>query len=139
MHYQRWKIHGDPNIKMILLPVASCAVVDCERRSAKSGVCWKHYRHFRAVFGDKQRNRCAICGTTEEESTGKKLRLDHNHDDGHPRGLLCHQCNVALGLFKDNTQFLQAAIGYLQNSSSSSSYPGSIIIRTAQPVLNGST
>lgn len=43
-----------------------------------------------------------------------KLVVDHCHATGHVRGLLCHNCNRALGLLKDSEQALQRALKYLQ-------------------------
>lgn len=60
----------------------------------------------------EQNNRCAIC--EEECSTGWRLAVDHDHDTGEVRGLLCNKCNRGLGYFKDNTQLLSAAILYLR-------------------------
>ena len=53
---------------------------------------------------------CAICGGVED---GKVLVVDHCHDTGRVRGLLCNYCNAGLGFFKDNPTSLQAAIRYL--------------------------
>lgn len=50
---------------------------------------------------------CAICQDT------KKLVLDHCHDKGHVRGVLCTLCNSMLGFARDNPDHLQAAIDYL--------------------------
>lgn len=55
---------------------------------------------------------CSICGKIEKNN--KELHIDHNHDTGEFRGLLCHQCNCGLGYFKDNIEFLEKAIGYLK-------------------------
>jgi Recombination endonuclease VII len=38
---------------------------------------------------------------------------DHDHTTGHIRGLLCHNCNVGLGLFKENVTLLKEAAAYL--------------------------
>ncbi len=117
LHYQRWRQHGDPNILAILLPVPPCAAPDCENRTAKCGVCWKHYRWYRKEFHEKQHGLCAICAIPEAESPGKKLCLDHNHSgDLLPRGLLCRNCNSGLGHFKDNPERLAVAITYLAAS-----------------------
>lgn len=56
--------------------------------------------------------RCAICGLYQTEK--RLLVVDHCHDTGVIRGLLCHNCNVALGNFKDNVQSLENAIDYLK-------------------------
>ena len=62
----------------------------------------------------EQNNVCAICG--QVCSTGKKLAIDHDHTTGKVRGLLCKNCNVALGQFKDSVDVLQKAIKYLEKS-----------------------
>jgi hypothetical protein len=59
-----------------------------------------------------QNNKCAICGN-EDEVEGRKLAIDHCHNKGHVRGLLCGKCNRGLGLFYDNPELLQNAINYL--------------------------
>jgi hypothetical protein len=60
---------------------------------------------------DKQDGRCAICGRLPDK---RKLGVDHNHETGEVRGLLCQQCNHAIGLLGDDPQRLQAAIDYLK-------------------------
>ena len=56
---------------------------------------------------------CAIC---KQEPGGRKkfLCVDHDHETGHVRGLLCDRCNRALGLPGDSAELLAAAIGYLK-------------------------
>jgi Recombination endonuclease VII len=53
---------------------------------------------------------CAICG---REPTRIALHVDHDHESGAIRGLLCVGCNNALGQFKDSTELLSRAIAYL--------------------------
>lgn len=60
---------------------------------------------------DKQNGICAICGSPPSD---KRLAVDHCHTTGKIRGLLCSSCNCALGLFKDNTELLDRAAGYLK-------------------------
>lgn len=64
---------------------------------------------------DNQGGRCFICGRHQSEFT-KKLHVDHDHITGKIRGLLCTSCNTALGLLKDNIDYLIKAIQYLQES-----------------------
>jgi len=59
-------------------------------------------------------NSCAICGKSPEEN-GKRLCVDHDHETGRIRGLLCHSCNKGIGLFQDNPIFIQEAINYLRS------------------------
>lgn len=114
MHYQRWRKHGDSSIRAALLPVAPCSQAGCGRRLAKSGVCWTHYRHFKAMFSVQQQGNCAICGVHGSKTGRKTLLLDHDHVTGRPRALLCHHCNVGIGLFRDNPATLRAAAFYLE-------------------------
>jgi hypothetical protein len=63
-----------------------------------------------------QGNLCAICGEPEKQMRGgkvKALAVDHNHTTGAVRGLLCCDCNQALGKFQDSQTVLYAAIAYL--------------------------
>lgn len=67
----------------------------------------------------EQDGRCAICGLDEPNShgrTGTKFRLsvDHCHDTGRVRGLLCQKCNRAVGLLGDDIDLLKKAIDYLE-------------------------
>lgn len=66
----------------------------------------------------KQENKCAICGTEEAGGAYNTMKVDHDHKTGEVRGLLCQHCNVGLGHFKDNTDNLMKAIGYLNESRS---------------------
>ena len=43
----------------------------------------------------------------------RALHLDHDHKTGKPRGLLCHGCNTALGLLKDNSEIILGLNEYL--------------------------
>lgn len=60
---------------------------------------------------------CAICQKKTDTVLGhgvnKMMAVDHNHQTGQIRGILCENCNRALGLFNDNKQSLQNAINYL--------------------------
>src|SRR5580692_3142676 len=69
-----------------------------------------------------QKGACAICGCTEmpiDPRTNERydLAIDHDHDTGKVRALLCPFCNNGLGCFKDNVQLLHAAISYLDRFS----------------------
>jgi len=56
--------------------------------------------------------KCQICGVSLSESNPP--HIDHNHETGVVRGILCRCCNSGLGLFKDSPDFLNLAIRYLK-------------------------
>jgi hypothetical protein len=60
---------------------------------------------------DLQGDVCAICG---KERTERFWSVDHNHETGSVRGLLCQNCNALLGMAKDDIRVLQSAIEYLK-------------------------
>ena len=68
---------------------------------------------------DEQHGCCAVCGLAETEIHPKSNRLrrlavDHCHDTGRIRGLLCNRCNRAIGLFRDSADVIRGAIAYLE-------------------------
>jgi len=67
---------------------------------------------FKQMF-EAQQGKCAICN--EEPKTKRGLHVDHDHETGKVRGLLCHGCNVALGSFKEDVTLLNKAIEYLRS------------------------
>lgn len=77
------------------------------RKLKQYGLTIEHYNKLLL----QQNNKCAIC--EQNCPTGKKLAVDHNHQTGKVRGLLCHHCNVGLGHFKDNIELLNSALDYL--------------------------
>lgn len=58
----------------------------------------------------KQKGGCGIC---HKPSKVKALAVDHDHEAGVVRGLLCGSCNNGLGRFKDSAKLLASAIDYL--------------------------
>jgi len=63
----------------------------------------------------EQSGLCAICGSSEvKRKNSTNFLVDHCHETGRVRGLLCYKCNVGLGAFEDNKQFLLSAISYLE-------------------------
>jgi hypothetical protein len=60
----------------------------------------------------EQGGKCAICGT-HQKNLVRTLAVDHDHNTGKVRGLLCQPCNTGIGLLKENVQVLENAIKYL--------------------------
>ena len=60
-----------------------------------------------------QGHQCAICG---KDDIYRTLDIDHDHKTGEVRGLLCTNCNTALGRFKDDIEGLERALYYLKNT-----------------------
>ena len=67
---------------------------------------------------EEQGGRCACCPTTAEETQHGWLDIDHNHDTGEVRGLLCNSCNRGIGLAKDSRQTINNWIEYLEGRGS---------------------
>jgi hypothetical protein len=59
-----------------------------------------------------QNGRCAICGDPPNGRGG--FHLDHDHATGKHRGMLCSECNLGLGKFRDSPDRLRAALTYLE-------------------------
>jgi hypothetical protein len=57
-----------------------------------------------------QNGACAICDLVLE---GAKICVDHDHDTGEVRGLLCAPCNAGIGFFKDDPERLRRAARYV--------------------------
>lgn len=67
----------------------------------------------------EQDNKCYLCDSEGfligKNNHDEKLAVDHCHTTGKVRKLLCHNCNRALGLFKDNPELMRKAADYVEN------------------------
>lgn len=102
---------------------------DCRRVIARAAHILRTYGitqdQYDALYAE-QEGRCAICGCDDEMMTipnGSRNRqarrfshlyVDHDHRTGKVRGLLCQDCNLGLGAFKDNGIILRTAAAYLR-------------------------
>ncbi len=71
---------------------------------------------FRAKLHAEQDGCCAICGSgveLGERSSGTGV-VDHDHESGLIRALLCKDCNTGIGHLKDNPDILRAAADYIE-------------------------
>ncbi len=81
-----------------------------ETRRLKRGL--KSTKSYDELF-QLQSGKCAIC---QRKSPDRNLSFDHDHKTGNARGLLCFRCNLGLGYFQDNINYLGEAIFYLKNN-----------------------
>jgi nitrate/TMAO reductase-like tetraheme cytochrome c subunit len=92
-----------------------------------SSTCKGKNAYYKRVYGltekeyenmkENQNYRCAICNSEGfmigSNNHTEKLAVDHDHNTGKVRELLCHNCNRGLGLFQDNIEILETALKYL--------------------------
>lgn len=118
---------------------ATCRSEGCEntvikpfRKIGKSGKPWYNYmtrcsscQHNMHEYGitaperdallAQQSSACKVCDTPISFES-KTAHVDHCHSSGKVRGILCFQCNTALGNFRDNVLVMQRAIEYLKEN-----------------------
>lgn len=73
------------------------------------GITVEHYELLLA----EQDWKCAICSTSKPTGRWKVFAVDHDHETGLVRGLLCNECNRGMGLLKDSAALLRKAADYL--------------------------
>lgn len=95
----------------------SCLIESCNSRPVGKGWCSKHYSLYTRYGIDPQRYEdillsqgyvCVICGSDS------KLHMDHDHETGEIRGVLCGSCNRGIGLLKDSFTVVSNAAEYLK-------------------------
>lgn len=69
---------------------------------------------------EKQHGKCACCGRSNSGSAMNggyaPLFVDHDHKTGKIRGLLCHQCNIALGMLGDSQERIEQLLTYIRTN-----------------------
>lgn len=86
--------------------------IKIKHRCKKFGITVEQYETLIKNQGDC----CAICNTYSSKFS-RVLSIDHDHTTNKVRGLLCSNCNLGLGYFKDNPELLEKAIEYVIKSS----------------------
>jgi Autographiviridae endonuclease VII len=88
----------------------------CKNCADKASVV-RNYAHRRGITRDESKRlwrlancACQLCGRQLSEGA---FKVDHDHAGGHIRGILCHRCNIVLGLVGDSQPLLRAAIAYI--------------------------
>jgi hypothetical protein len=88
------------------------------RRLSKYGLSVEDYMNLQRA----QNFTCALCSTEDPGGVGD-FHVDHCHETGVVRGLLCYHCNTGLGKFKDNPEVLRRAATYIEANSRALSPP----------------
>lgn len=91
------------------LTVDTRSIANLQTRVTRYDLTADEYREL-YVF---QRGKCFIC--RKEPRLATDLAIDHDHETGEVRGLLCNLCNPGLGFFKDNPVALKQAAAYLRH------------------------
>ena len=78
------------------------------REAARYGVSREALRQ----MWEAQDGKCAICGDPPQQ---KRLAVDHCHATGKVRALLCHRCNGAVGMMRDDPALLERAAQYIRD------------------------
>lgn len=97
---------------------SQCSLDSCSAEAFLNGYCKKHYMIDKRYsihpswYEDKiieQNGACAIC-----KKNSNSLHVDHDHESGMVRALLCGSCNRGLGLFHDDSDILINAYNYIR-------------------------
>ncbi len=100
------KYREDPIFRKHRLSYSAAKAIGITLEEYEEG--WNH-------FFESQDGCCAICGRHQSDFK-KSLGMDHDHVTGQIRGLLCTNCNLGLGLFKDDLELFERAMGYLMET-----------------------
>jgi hypothetical protein len=114
IHRERGKIHYERNKdkKAIYVKKRRAEYPEIYRDLAykyKYGISITDYKKLLI----EQNNCCAICKISQED-INYHLVVDHCHTTNKIRGLLCRNCNLSLGYFRDNIQIIKNSITYLK-------------------------
>lgn len=129
-HYQRLLRHGSTARRDRTKVKGRCSVPGCSDVHFAKGRCHRHYSRTQKMQGygitqeqhdalfEQQGGKCWICEEPETMPDGRSgktraLAVDHCHETGAVRGLLCGRCNRGIGLLKDSPDLLGKAIQYL--------------------------
>lgn len=91
---------------------AYLADIDRQRLKSRARVFGITVEELQGLIARQGGDVCAICG--KPCSSGKALALDHDHETGQFRGLLCANCNRAIGQLQDSVEIVESALAYLK-------------------------
>ena len=114
--YRKWVLANPQRRKQIAL--------DYYYRHKRKNENWRLLAHYQLTLEQyeqierEQGGVCAICGKPPHDKIKRgivaRLHCDHDHRTGRFRGLLCGNCNRALGMFEDEVACVRAALQYLE-------------------------
>lgn len=67
------------------------------------------------ILAEKVAYKCDCCGFTYDDNCKRKLHIDHCHKTGRVRGILCHSCNISLGLLNESITRVNLLLNYIKN------------------------
>lgn len=86
------------------------------RHSARAERLNRKFKMDAADYFTKLRDQNGVCAICERLCiTGKRLAVDHSHETGKIRGLLCTRCNTALGQVKEDPEIILSMLQYLND------------------------
>jgi hypothetical protein len=103
--------------------------VNAERLMSQYGMTIADYEAILA----RQNGVCRVCKTKPE---GRRLAVDHCHATGTIRGLLCNNCNLGVGNFKNKAAWMRQAADYVEEAAARVGTPDCLYIRRP-PALGG--
>lgn len=114
--WENWQLSKNPNYKVgarrrARQPQLTEATKIARYRFRRYGITPCAYARMRIEQGDV----CRLCDKPESVK-GRTLAVDHDHESGKVRGLLCGRCNTALGALGDSVAGLERALAYLRES-----------------------
>jgi calcineurin-like phosphoesterase len=127
-HWHRLRTYGRLE-KIRGLIKGNCTIEGCTNSIKGLGFCKNHYFQFKkyGIHPNDYLNKlkeqnyvCAICGEAESSlfwnnpDKIKKLAVDHSHETGKVRGLLCWRCNSILGRVNEDVDLINKMIDYLK-------------------------
>lgn len=86
----------------------------CKECSRQDKAIKKKHAKIKDMLFEKQNYQCMIC--LEPITKKRYIHVDHCHETGIVRGVLCHHCNNGLGGFKDNIQNIVRSLPYLHKN-----------------------
>ena len=96
---------------------------DWKRRNPEKAAAIQRRASLKRLYGiapeeydillEEQGGACAVCGISAEDKP-RPLAVDHDHETGEIRGLLCDACNLGIGCLQDSPALLESALTYLQ-------------------------